>query len=143
MNPRLLLSVLFFVSFLTLCHSIEGRVVSYRRHAHDATRWPGWYGNRFGWPSYYAYYGYPIQGSIYYYSFPTNSSWYYSYPSYVRDWTYPSYPYVGKYYINDTPVPAYRLRSPYRYPRTVSVFETPRGRERRQIPQRTGVFIGE
>lgn len=113
------------------------------------TRWGGWQGNPFGWPSYYAYYRYPIAGSIYYYSFPTNSSFYYSYPSYSTNWTYPSYPYVGKYYVNDAPIPANRLHAPYsRYSRTYSI-STPQAHPfsssapPQEEKMNTSVFINE
>lgn len=65
------------------------------------------------WPQYYAYYGYPIAASNYYYSFPTNTSFFYSYPSTYADWTYPSYPFVGKFYTNQTPFYPGRARAPY------------------------------
>ena len=114
------------------------------------SRWGGWQGNPFGWPSHYAYYGYPISGSLYYYSFPTNSNFYYSYPSYFSDWTYPSYPYVGKYYVNNAPVPSSRLHPPYHYnlenPRSFSIITpapSPYISETPQEKPSSGVFFSD
>lgn len=116
----------------------------YRNYDYPYSRWFGWEGNAFGWPSYYAYYGYPIVGSTYYYSFPTNSSFYYSYPSYSTQWTYPSYPYVGKFYVNNTPVNPRRLPAPYRY--FHGGYSRVRPSSRQPTPQArasTSVFINE
>lgn len=78
-----------------------------------------YYRNTRHWPSYYSYYGYPIVASPYYYSFPMNNNFFDSYPSYFTDWTYPSYPYVGKYYINDAPVSASKFHAQKRYRRGI------------------------
>lgn len=124
---------------------VTRRIEMYRSHQPYRNYWSTpygrWNGSRFGWPSYYAYYGYPIQGSIYYYSYPMNSSFYYSYPSTYTNWTYPSYPYVGKYYVNQTPfypkrtVPR-RIAVPYNGPQTPL-------HEYVEPGYSTGVFIGE
>lgn len=107
-------------------------------YSHDA--WYGnynnWYGN-YTWPSYYAYYGSPVFGSSYYYSFPLNSTYYFSYPSYYTDFTYPSYPYNGFYYTNNHAW--YYHRSPenrrYSYERNVPSRQT-------NFPRRSvGVFL--
>lgn len=115
---RIYATIVMTIAFLTLfsqyasaAHRIDRRMGSFRGwRSPYYFHYNGWYGNSLGWPSYYANYGYPIAGSYYYYSFPTNSSFYYSYPSYFNDWTYPSYPYSGKYYVGSTPF----------YPKTVT-----------------------
>lgn len=99
--------------------------------------------NPLHWPSYYNYYGYPIVDSVYYYSFPSNSNFFDSYPSTYTNWTYPSYPYVGKYYVNDAPVPASKM-APRRYLQRRSVDAAPSVII--STPQEgtaRGVFIGE
>lgn len=48
-------------------------------------------------PAYYFYYAHPS-------ALPPSSNLYYSFPSYYRNWTYPSYPYNGRYYVNSTPI---------------------------------------
>ena len=95
------------------------------------------------WPAYYAYYGTTIYGSSYLYSYPLNSNFYHSYPSYYTNYVYPSYPFNGKYYVNQTPIPNpyfYRSRSYSKIRPSVTpsysyqIFES---------NGRTGVFLSE
>lgn len=126
-------------------HRIQGRKSAVtHRHQWRGNRSYGYPGRLRGrplypsrWPSYYAYYRYPIAGSIYYYSYPTNSNFFYSYPSYSTDWTYPSYPYVGKYYVNDAPHNATRRLPTRRYvpPPSATLQDHP------QRTSKTSVFI--
>lgn len=149
------LKILIFTVFALCfsCLSIEGRPLQGggKRYAYGHGRnYPyryayksGWAGNQTGWSPYY-YYGYPRSRLVYQYTYPFDSSYFYSYPSSRRGWTYPSYPYNGTYYVNDTPIPANKYYSSYRSYRsrppstTVEVDLSPNIRG-----TTTGVFLSE
>jgi hypothetical protein len=115
---KIFIAVSFFLTLFLLFPNLSiayvGREYPLRGERGREESGPNHYGYRYryfvvnnqrnipSWPSYYSYYGYPIDGSSYYYSYPLNSAYYYSYPSYYTNFSYPSYPYNGYYYINDT-----------------------------------------